>query len=70
MIERRLRTAILLYLWVALLEDTILFVMTWITPEVWFRLFHAAAPTQLEIAFLRRTGGQWAAFALAQAIAL
>jgi hypothetical protein len=70
MIERRLKTAILLYLWVALVEDSILFVMTWIAPEVWFRLFHAAAPTQLEIAFLRRTGGQWAAFALAQAIAL
>jgi|RhiMetdeSRZDD1v2_1073273.scaffolds.fasta_scaffold105692_4 hypothetical protein len=70
MIERRLKTAILLYLWVALLEDTALFVMTCIAPGVWFRVFHAAAPAGLEIAFLRRTGGQWAAFALAQAIAI
>ncbi len=39
-------------------------------PDVWFRLFHHAAPASLDVAFLRRSGGQWAAFALAQAIAL
>lgn len=70
MIGRRLKTAILLYLWLALAEDTILFVMTWIAPDIWFRVLHAAAPAGLETAFLRRTGGQWAAFALAQAITL
>ena len=70
MIKRRLKAAILIYLWVALAEDTILFVMTWVAPDVWFRVFHAAIPSPLETAFLRRTGGQWAAFALAQAISL
>src|SRR5262245_36110289 len=70
MIRRGLRTLILLYLWLALAEDTILFVMTWIAPDIWFRILHAAAPAGLEIAFLRRSGGQWAAFALAQAITL
>ena len=70
MIERRLKTSILVYLWLALAEDTVLFVMTWLAPDIWFRVLHAAAPAGLEIAFLRRTGGQWAAFALAQAIAL
>jgi len=70
MIKRRLKAAILIYLWVALAEDTILFVMTWVAPDLWFRVFHAAMPSPLETAFLRRTGGQWAAFALAQAISL
>jgi hypothetical protein len=70
MIERRLMTAILVYLWLALAEDTVLFVMTLLAPDIWFRVLHAAAPAGLETAFLRRTGGQWAAFALAQAIAL
>src|SRR5262252_8233479 len=70
MIERRLKAAILIYLWLALAEDTILFVMTWVAPDLWFRVFHAAVPSPLETAFLRRTGGQWAAFALAQALTL
>jgi hypothetical protein len=69
-IERRLRIAILIYLWVALVEDTSLFLMAWLWPDVWFRAFHGAAPAGLEIAFLRRSAGQWAAFALAQGIAL
>ena len=38
---------------------------------MWFRFFHHTLPvTTLEIALLRRNGGQWAAFALAQAITL
>lgn len=70
MIERRLKTLILVFLWGALLEDTLLVVMAWLAPDLWFRVFHASAPQGLEIAFLRRSAGQWAAFALAQAIAL
>ncbi len=70
MIERRLRTVILVYLWVALAEDTVLFLMAWLAPNIWFRVFHAVAPVGLETAFLRRSAGQWAAFALAQAITL
>jgi hypothetical protein len=69
-IERRLRTTILVYLWVALAEDTVLFLMAWLAPNIWFRVFHGIAPAGLEIALLRRSGGQWAAFALAQAITL
>jgi hypothetical protein len=63
-------SCILTYLWVALVEDTILFVMAWIAPDIWFRLFHIGAPAGLEIALLRRSAGQWAAFALAHAITL
>jgi hypothetical protein len=69
-IERRLRILILIYLWVALVEDTSLFVMAWVAPDVWFRAFHGAAPASLDVAFLRRSAGQWLAFALAQGIAL
>jgi hypothetical protein len=65
-----LRIAVLAYLWVALAEDTVLFVLAWIAPDLWFRLLHATAPAGLEIALLRRSAGQWAAFALAQAIVL
>ena len=70
MIQPWLRYAILAYLWAALAEDTVLFVLAWIAPELWFRLLHASTPTDLEIALLRRSAGQWAALALAQAIAL
>ena len=70
MIERRLKTLILIYLWAALVEDTALFLMSWLAPDVWFRVFHGVVPAGLEIAFLRRSAGQWAAFALAQAITL
>jgi hypothetical protein len=69
-IDRRLRTAILIYLWAALLEDTSLFMMAWFWPDIWFQVFHRAAPSGLEIALLRRAAGQWAAFALAQGITL
>ena len=70
MIKQPLKALILIFLWGALLEDTIIFLMSWLAPDVWFQLFHDAAPTGLDVAFLRRSGGQWAAFALAQAIAL
>jgi hypothetical protein len=69
-IERRLRTVILIYLWAALIEDVFLFVTAWYAPEVWFRLLHRSTPAGLEIAFLYRSAGQWAAFALVQAITL
>ena len=69
-IERPLRFAILIYLWVALLEDTSLFLIAWLLPDVWFRYLHGVAPVGLDIAFLRRSAGQWAAFALAQGITL
>ena len=70
MIERRLRILILIYLWGALLEDTVIFMLAWIAPDIWFRIFHAGVPAGLENALLRRSAGQWAAFALAQAITL
>jgi hypothetical protein len=70
MIERRLKILIVLYLWVALIEDTLLFVTAWIAPDLWFRLVHAGVPAGLEVALLRRSAGQWAAFALAHAITL
>jgi hypothetical protein len=70
MIERRLRILILIFLWAATLEDTFLFLMAWFAPDIWFKVFHASLPAGLEVAFLRRSAGQWAAFALAQAITL
>ena len=70
MIERRLRTLIVLYLRAALIEDTIIFALAWIAPDIWFRLFHNGLPSGLENALLRRSAGQWAAFALAQGITL
>jgi hypothetical protein len=69
-IGRRLRLAILAYLWAALTEDTVIFVLAWVYPDLWFQLFHHATPAGLEVALLRRSAGQWAAFALAQAIAI
>ena len=70
MIERRLKILILIFLWVATMEDTFLFLMAWFAPDLWFKVFHASVPAGLEVAFLRRSAGQWAAFALAQAITL
>ena len=70
MIERRLKILILIFLWAATLEDTFLFLMAWFAPDLWFKVFHASVPAGLEVAFLRRSAGQWAAFALAQAITL
>jgi len=70
MLDRRLKTIILVYLWVALIEDTLLFLMAWAAPGTWFRVFHGSIPAGLETALLRRSAGQWAAFALAQALTL
>ncbi len=70
MIGRWLRLAILAYLWAALIEDSVIFVLAWVYPDLWFKLFHHSVPQGLEVALLRRSAGQWAAFALAQAIAL
>jgi hypothetical protein len=69
-IERRLRIAILIFLWAALVEDTLLFVMAWAAPELWFRVFHAALPAGLDVAWLRRSAGQWIAFSLVQGVTL
>jgi len=70
MIKQPLKKFILIFLWGALLEDTIIFLLSWLAPDVWFQLFHNSAPAGLDVAFLRRSGGQWAAFALVQGIAL
>jgi hypothetical protein len=67
---RRLRVLVLVFLWGALVEDTLLVVMAWLAPGLWFHVFHGTSPGGLEVAFLRRSAGQWAAFALAQALAL
>jgi hypothetical protein len=37
MIERRLETLIGIYLWVALVEGTLLFVFSWLAPDFWLR---------------------------------
>lgn len=69
--SKLLKIAILIYLWVALIEDSLLFFMSWFAPQLWFQLFHHTTTfTTLEAAFLRRSGGQWLAFALAQGITL
>src|SRR2546430_1312846 len=52
------------------MEDTVLFLLAWLAPNVWFQAFHGVIPTALETALLRRSSGQWAAFALAQAITI
>ena len=70
MIDRRLKTLILLYLWIALIEDVTIFAISWVAPELWFRLFHHSVPAGLEVALLRRSGGQWLGFALGQALTL
>ena len=70
MITRRLKILILIFLWTALLEDITLFLIAWLAPDLWFRLLHNVAPAGLDIAFLRRSAGQWVAFALAQGITL
>ena len=58
------------YLGGALALDVTIAVLAWTGPELWFRLLHETAPTPLEVALLRRSAGQWAAFALAQALTL
>lgn len=68
--EKWLTTAILVFLWGALIEDIFLVLMSWGFPDLWFHVFHNTEASGLDITWLRRSGGQWAAFVLAQAIAL
>lgn len=70
MLTQPLKAFVLLFLGGALVEDATIFVLAWLLPEVWFRWFHHAQPAGLETALLRRAAGQWAAFAIVQAIAL
>jgi hypothetical protein len=70
MITPPVKALMLLFLGGALFEDTALCVMSWWQPDLWFHLFHHAGPLGFDVALLRRAGGQWAAFALVQAIAL
>ena len=70
MVTTPVKALLLLFLCGALVEDTALFVLSWLRPELWFQLLHQTAPAGLETALLRRAGGQWLAFALVQAIAL
>lgn len=65
-----LHALVLLFLWGALIEDATIFALSWFAPDLWFGVFHHLEPAGLEVALLRRAGGQWAAFALVQAIAL
>ena len=65
-----LHALVLLFLWGALVEDATISALSWLAPDLWFRVFHHLEPAGLEVALLRRAGGQWAAFALVQAIAL
>lgn len=67
---RRLFVFAMIYLWGALALDTVITVLAWTEPGLWFRLFHKSAPSDMEIALLRRSAGQWAMFAVAQALTL
>lgn len=68
--QRLLDRLVLLFLWGALIEDSALVVIAWVSPETWFHLFHHFEPASLDVPFLRRSAGQWLAFAVFQAIAL
>ena len=70
MVDRRLRVVLDAVLAAVMVEDGLLFVMAWIGPGLWFRDFHHSVAGGLEIAFLRRSAGQWLAFALGQALTL
>lgn len=70
MMPRWLRNLILVYLWVALLEDTGLFILSWTSPQLWFHDFNGVTAAGLDNALLQRSAGQWLGFALAQAITL
>ncbi len=70
MITMPVKVLMLVFLAGALVEDTAIFVLSWCQPDLWFHLFHHADPLGFDVALLRRAGGQWAAFALVQAIAL
>ena len=68
--KQPLKALVLLFLCGSLVEDSAISVMAWLAPDLWFHLFHHADPADLDVALLRRAGGQWAAFAVVQAIAL
>ncbi len=68
--KQPLKALVLLFLWGSLVEDGAIFLLAWIAPGLWFQLFHHADPAGLDVALLRRAGGQWAAFAAVQAITL
>ena len=70
MLTQPLKALVLLFLGGALVEDATIFALAWLAPDLWFRLFHHAAPAGLETTLLRRAAGQWAAFAIVQAVAL
>jgi hypothetical protein len=70
MIDRRLRIAILIFLWVATVEDILLVVLGLWRPSLWFSLLHGAAPIGLEDALVRRCAGQWLGFVVVQVITL
>ena len=70
MITMPVKVLMLVFLGGALVEDTSLCVLSWWQPDLWFHVFHHADPLGFDVALLRRAGGQWAAFALVQAIAL
>jgi hypothetical protein len=70
MVTPPIKALLLVFLAGALVEDTALFVLSWLRPGLWFQLLHHAGPAGLETALLRRAGGQWLAFALVQTIAL
>ncbi len=70
MIERRLRIAILIFLWAALVEDTLLFVMAWVAPDLMVPGLPCRSPAGLDVARLRRSAGQWIAFSLVQGVTL
>jgi hypothetical protein len=70
MINTPIKALMLLFLGGALVEDAALWALSWWQPDLWFHVFHRADPLGFDVALLRRAGGQWAAFALVQAIAL
>ena len=68
--EQWLYIAILVFLWGALIEDVLIFLLSWVEPGWWFQLLHKSSATEAETVWLRRSAGQWAAFALVQGLAL
>ncbi len=70
MVTMPVKALMLVFLGGALVEDTAICVLSWWKPDLWFHLFHHSDPLGFDVALLRRAGGQWAAFALVQAIAL
>lgn len=54
----------------AILIDVVLCGMTWVAPDLWFETLHGAPADPAQLAFLRRCGAHWAAFAVFQLVAL